>query len=48
MLSALRVVNEKFGGVENYMIEKCGLAKEQIERIRANLTVEKPAIHAKA
>lgn len=45
MLSTLEMIRKEFGGVENYMIEKCGLTKEQVERIRSNLIVEQPAIH---
>jgi hypothetical protein len=45
MRSALKAMREEFGGVENYMIEKCGLTKEQIDRIRSNLVVDQPAVH---
>ena len=45
MMSTLRVIRENFGGAERYVIEKCGLTKEQVEKIRANLIVETPAIH---
>jgi CRISPR/Cas system type I-B associated protein Csh2 (Cas7 group RAMP superfamily) len=41
------MLREKFGGAEAYMIEKCGLTKEDIEKIRSNLIVEQPAIHQK-
>lgn len=47
MLATLKMLREKFGGAEEYMIEKCGLKKEDVERIRSNLIVEKPAVHHK-
>jgi hypothetical protein len=47
MMSTLRVIREKFGGAEGYVIEKCGLTKEEVEKIKANLIVETPAIHQK-
>lgn len=45
MLSTLKLIREKFGGVENYITEKCGLTNEQVDKIRSNLIVEQPAIH---
>ncbi|TAQ84525.1 hypothetical protein B7494_g7151 [Chlorociboria aeruginascens] len=47
MLATLEVVREKFGGVESYMIEKCGLTKKEVEQIRLNLIVEVPPVHQK-
>lgn len=47
MMSTLRMIREKFGGAETYIIEKCGLTKEEVEKIKANLIVEMPAIHQK-
>ncbi|TVY21519.1 Tyrosine-protein phosphatase [Lachnellula arida] len=47
MMSTLRMIREKFGGAEAYIIEKCGLTKEEVEKIKANLIVEMPAIHQK-
>jgi len=47
MLSTLKVIREQFGGVEGYMIERCGLTKEEVEKIRSNLIVEEPALHQK-
>lgn len=47
MLSLLKAIRREFGGVETYMIEKCGLTKEDVEKIRSNLTTEEPAIHQK-
>lgn len=47
MLATLREVKEKFGSAEGYVLEKCGLTKEEVERIRKNLIVEKPAVHEK-
>jgi len=48
MMATLKILREKFGGPERYMIEKCGLTKEEVDRIRANLIVETPAIHQNA
>ena len=47
MLATLKMLREKFGGAEEYMIDKCGLTKDDVEKIRSNLIVEKPAIHRK-
>ncbi|KAH8816813.1 tyrosine phosphatase family-domain-containing protein [Xylogone sp. PMI_703] len=45
MLSTLRMIREKFGGVEKYVIEKCGLTKEEVQKIRSNLIVDNQPIH---
>jgi hypothetical protein len=47
MLASLKMIRDKFGGAEDYVVEKCGLTKEEVERIRKNLIVEKPAVHEK-
>lgn len=47
MLATLIILREQFGGPENYMLEKCGLTKEEAKRIRSNLIVETPAIYQK-
>ncbi|CZR62857.1 related to protein-tyrosine phosphatase [Phialocephala subalpina] len=47
MLATLKMINENFGGAEGYIINKCGLTKTDVEKIRKNLIVEKPAIHEK-
>jgi CRISPR/Cas system type I-B associated protein Csh2 (Cas7 group RAMP superfamily) len=47
MLATLEMIRERFGGAEQYMIEKCGLSKQDVEKIRSNLIVEKPAVHQK-
>jgi hypothetical protein len=47
MLSTLRMMRQKFGGAEAYVIEKCGLTKEEVEKLRNNLIVEEPAVHEK-
>ncbi len=47
MLATLKMIREKFGGPEGYVIEKCGLTKEEVEKIRKNLIVEEPAVHVK-
>lgn len=43
MMLTLKVIREKFGGVENYVIERCGLSKDEVEKLRSNLIVEKSA-----
>ncbi|TGO89678.1 hypothetical protein BPOR_0098g00090 [Botrytis porri] len=48
MLATLKMLHEKFGGAESYVIEKCGLTIDEVERIRRNLIVESPAIHKAA
>ncbi|KAF7853347.1 uncharacterized protein EAF02_012001 [Botrytis sinoallii] len=45
MLATLKMLREKFGGAESYVIEKCGLTIDEVERIRKNLTIESPAVH---
>ena len=47
MLATLKMLKERFGGADQYMTEKCGLTKEDLERIRSNLIVEQPAVHPK-
>lgn len=47
MMSTLKMLKATFGGAEQYVIEKCGLTKEEVERIRKNLIVETPAVHQK-
>lgn len=44
MAAFLKVMQGKFGGAETYIIEKCGLSKEEVEKIRNNLIVEKAAL----
>lgn len=48
MMLTLSLIRDNFGGVENYMTEYCGLTKEEVEKIRSNLIVDKPALHQKA
>ncbi len=45
MLATLKMIREKYGGVEQYVIDRCGLTKEDVQRIRTNLVVKAPAIH---
>lgn len=45
MLATLRMIRERFGGPEQYVIEKCGLSQEDVEKIRANLVVETAPIY---
>ena len=45
MLSTLKVMRERFGGPEGYVIEKCGLTEEDLMKIRKHLTVKEVAIH---
>jgi hypothetical protein len=47
MLETLRMVREKFGSAEGYVIQKCGLTMAEVEKIRKNLVVEKPAVYNK-
>ena len=41
MAAFLKVMHEKFGGAKAYMIEKCGLTKEDVEAIRESLIVKR-------
>ncbi|TEY76057.1 hypothetical protein BOTCAL_0061g00160 [Botryotinia calthae] len=45
MLATFKMLHEKFGGAESYVIEKCGLTIDEVERIRKNLIIESPAVH---
>ena len=47
MLASLKMIRDKFGGAEQYMIEKCDLSKQDVANIRSNLIVDIPAIHRK-
>ncbi|CAG8976729.1 hypothetical protein HYALB_00012527 [Hymenoscyphus albidus] len=40
MLATLQIIRERFGGPEKYMTDICGLTKEQVEKIRSNLTYQ--------
>ncbi|KAI9046900.1 hypothetical protein LZ554_008978 [Drepanopeziza brunnea f. sp. 'monogermtubi'] len=48
MMSTLKMIQEKFGGPEGYIMERCGLTKEEVEKIKRNLIVEEPAVHLMA
>lgn len=45
MLKTLDMIRERFGGAEGYMIDACGLSKEEVEKIRKNMIRETPAVH---
>jgi hypothetical protein len=45
MLATLQMIREKFGGPEQYVIEKCGLTPEEVNRIRSNLVIDACPIH---
>lgn len=47
MLATLKLIREKYGGAEGYVVEQCGLTKEEVEKIKKNLIVEQPAVHVK-
>jgi hypothetical protein len=47
MLATLKMIRGKFGGAEGYVVKKCGLTKEEVEKIRKNLIIEEPALHGK-
>jgi Tyrosine phosphatase family len=36
------MINDEFGGVEQYLEDKCGFSKEEIEGIRRNVVCEEP------
>lgn len=48
MLAVLRTIKEKYGSVESYMTNNCGLTKDEVEKIRANLVVEVPPTQPKS
>jgi len=43
-MATLKILREKFGGPEGYITERCGLTKEEVDRVRANFIVETPPI----
>lgn len=45
MLNTLLMVRERYGSPEGYMIKACGLSKEDVEKIRANMVRNVPAVH---
>lgn len=45
MLATLRMLKENYGGAEGYVTEKCGLTREEVDRIRSNLIVKKAPMH---
>jgi hypothetical protein len=46
MLATLKMMREKFVNAETYMVEKCGLSREEVAMIKANMTVnEAPTLH---
>ncbi|KAM3066559.1 hypothetical protein ACMFMG_002273 [Clarireedia jacksonii] len=45
MLATLKMLKETFGGAEGYVTEKCGLTKEDVEKIRKNLVIASPAVY---
>ena len=47
MLATLKVIREQFGGPEGYIVEKCGLTKQEVDKIRLNLVVEAPPLDEK-
>lgn len=40
MLDTLAMLREKYGSVERYVMEHCGLSAEAVERLRKNLLVD--------
>lgn len=39
MLGTLALIRQKYGSVEGYVVNKCGLKPEDVQRIRQNLVV---------
>lgn len=40
MAAFLKVIDEKFGGAEKYVIERLGFSPNEVEQIRNNLIVD--------
>lgn len=40
MLGTLRMIRDKYGSVERYVVERLGLPRASVEQIRRNLVVE--------
>lgn len=45
MMATLKMVREKFGGPEGYMLDKCGLSAEELSQIKSSLVIEEAPIH---
>lgn len=45
MMATLKMIREKFGGAERYLMDVIGLTPEEVEAIKRNLIVDEPAIH---
>ncbi|KAG9244984.1 tyrosine phosphatase family-domain-containing protein [Calycina marina] len=41
MMATLKIIREQFGGPKEYMIANCGLTKEEVEKIKEHLIVDK-------
>ncbi len=37
MSATLKMIEERYGGVEGYVMDKCGLSIKDVEQIRQNL-----------
>lgn len=40
MAAFLRVIDQKFGGAEKYVVERLGFSQDEVEQIRKNLIVD--------
>ncbi len=45
MSATLRMMHERYGGVEGYLRDECGLAASDIDQIRQNLVTTESPIH---
>lgn len=45
MMATLEMIRQLYGSAEGYMTQQCGLSKEEVDRIRKNLTVEAFPVH---
>ena len=44
MIAALAMLREKYGSVEGYVRNQCGLSSEEVEKLKGNLTREVAAV----
>lgn len=45
MSATLKMIDERYGGVEGYLRDRCGLSASDINRIRRNLVITENPIH---
>jgi len=42
MLKTLKIIDEEFGGVKEYLEKQCGFSEEDVKTIRKNIICDEP------